>query len=120
MLFEVYDVLVQNASKAEVKVDANGATIPSLRLAVKTFLNTFQCGQEHCLRFAYNFTAIAKITLHRPQLGSFVLGRIIVGLRRTFQDSGFSRPLEQYCKMECCSALFVSHALIASIFVATN
>lgn len=114
MLFEVYDFLVQNASKAEVKVDANGATIPSLRLAVQTFLNTYQFGQGHWLEFAYNFTAIAKITLHRPQLGSFVLGRLIVSLRRT------SRPLEQYCKMECCSALFVSHALIASIFVATN
>lgn len=38
MIFEVYDVLVENASKAEVKVDAIVAAVPTLGLAVFAFL----------------------------------------------------------------------------------
>lgn len=42
VFFEVYDVLVEKASKAKFKVDA---TVPSRRLAVKPFLNACQFGR---------------------------------------------------------------------------
>ena len=40
MIFVVYDVLVQNASEAKVKVDAINATIKTLSFAVPTVLES--------------------------------------------------------------------------------
>ena len=42
MIFEVYDVLVQNAPKAEVKVEAIATAVSALGLAVLTFLKAYQ------------------------------------------------------------------------------
>ena len=42
VIWEMYDVLVQNASEAEIKIDAIGAPVPALRLRISAVLDTFQ------------------------------------------------------------------------------
>lgn len=52
------EVLVQNTSKAEVKIGAMFALVPALGLAVSAVLENYQPRQEPRLKNSYHITPI--------------------------------------------------------------